>query len=107
MVFHWTTIIYNFSECWKQKTGYYVQEGHGETNECFATLEEAKIKCIAAGDCRAIARQSNVCGGKFRITHGGPTFIKFANWKNTGMRAFEYTCNTGLSINSTSDQFQS
>ena len=72
-----------------------MQEGHGQINECYTTLEEAKAKCLAAGDCKAIATQSNVCSGEFRVTHGGPTFIAYANWKHYALKAYEFTCETG------------
>ena len=84
-----------FSECWKQRKGDYVIEGHGQENECYATIEEAKAKCLAAGDCRAIATQNNVCGGKFRVTHCGPTFIAYENWQPYSIIAYEYTCDKG------------
>ena len=84
--------------------GRYVQEGHGQVNECYSTLEEAKSKCIAAGDCKAIATQSNVCGGKFRVTHGGPTFVKYENWKQYDLKAWEYLCTKGNENSSTSQK---
>ena len=78
--------------CWRQKNGFYVKEGHGQTNECYATLEEAKAKCVAAGDCKAVATQNNVCNGHFRVTHGGPTFIAYTNWKPYALVSYELTC---------------
>jgi len=78
--------------CWEQRNGTYVKEGHGQENECYATFEEATAKCVAAGDCKAIATQNDICGGKFRITHGDPTFIKFENWKPYAMIAYEDWC---------------
>ena len=59
---------------WTEKDGYYVSEGHGDGTECYDDLNNAKLKCIEAGDCHAIATQSNICGGQYRVTHGGPTF---------------------------------
>ena len=70
-------------------------EGHGKENECYETIEEAKAKCLEAGDCRAIATQKNVCGGKFRVAHGGPTFIPYINWELEAIKSFEYTCDRG------------
>ena len=77
--------------CWKERKGDYVQEGHSQAKECYATLEEAKSKCLAAGDCKAIATQSNKCNGKFRVTHGGPTFRKWENWRPLNLRSYELT----------------
>ena len=81
---------------WIQKDGYYVSEGHhDETKECYGNFDEAKSKCMAAGDCHAIAYQSNVCGGKYRVTHGGPTFKWWSSkWKMFNMRSWERTCNS-------------
>merc|ERR1712072_929223 len=56
---------------WSKKNGIYIGEQHGKTNECYKDLKEAKSKCEAA----------NVCGGKYRVTHGGPTQHKYGNWK--------------------------
>jgi len=67
--------------CWsKRLDGKYVREGHTETDECYE-LEVAVKKCEEATDCFAIATQSNVCGGRYRVTHGGPTFKSYANWE--------------------------
>ena len=77
---------------WTQKDGYYVLEGHGDETECYGDLDIAKSKCMAAMDCHAIATQSQVCGGQYRITHGGPTLKFHANWKPFNLRSFEKTC---------------
>ena len=70
--------------------GRYVKEGHGQVNECYPTLEEAQTKCIEAGDCKAVATQSNVCAGMFRVTHGGPTLVNYDNWQQFNLKAYEY-----------------
>merc|ERR1739848_175608 len=67
-----TTTLFDTS-CLEDRCGVYVQEQHGQTNECYSTLAEAASKCLAAGDCGAVATQSNVGGGCYRVTHGGPT----------------------------------
>ena len=76
-------------KCWEQKDGYYVEEGHTQTSECYVTLDEAKSICLAAGDCKAVATQSNVCSGQYRVTHGGPTFIYLATWASWNLRSYE------------------
>ena len=40
----------------------------------------------------AIATQKNICDGKFRVTHGGPTFRAWPNWKPLALRSYEYIC---------------
>ena len=70
--------------------------GHGQTDECYETFTEAKLKCLAAGDCKAIATQSNICSGKFRVTHGIPAFRFFSGWKPLNLKTYEYTCQTGI-----------
>ena len=62
-----------YSHCWTKKDKFYVGEQHGATNECY-DFETAKRRCEQAADCHAIATQYNVCDGKYRVTHGGPTF---------------------------------
>ena len=87
--------LFSIDPCyWRQKDGFYVEEGHGQTNECYPTLDKAKAKCVAAGDCKAIATQKNFCNGNFRVTHGGPTFINFTmfNWKFLDMTSYERIC---------------
>ena len=73
-----------------------MREGHSTTDECYDTLKEAKENCIASRDCHAIATQSNVCGGKYRVSHGGPTFITASSlgidWTSFNLRAWEYEC---------------
>ena len=83
------------SDCWKQRNGYFVQEGHEQINECYPTLVEAQSNCIAADDCKAIATQSNVCAGKFRVTHGGPTYVSYRYWQYYDLKAYEYLCFKG------------
>ena len=82
---------------WIQKDGYYVEEGlqealKGDEDECYGTLQEAKDKCIASKDCHAIATQDNVCGGKYRASHGGPTWKKSPKTteENYKIRAWEH-----------------
>lgn len=69
--------------CWSSKLeGKYIQEQHGKTNECYASIDTAKAKCQAASDCHGIATQSNVCNGKYRVSHGTTaTLLTYANWK--------------------------
>ena len=95
--FHTRYLVYIFAACWKQRDGDYVKEGHGEENDCYATFEEAKERCYVAGDCMAIAVQNNICGGKFRITHGGPTFKaeSLRVKKLLAVRSYEYICSRG------------
>merc|ERR1719510_1408404 len=73
---------------WKLKNGYYVLQQHGKTNECYSETV-AKQKCQAARDCKAIATQSNVCGGEWRVTHGGPTFTYYRHWRHYRLKAQE------------------
>lgn len=82
------------SVCWVQKDGYYVNEGWALARyvlryTCKPTLEEAKIACHASRNCHAIATQSNVCGGRYRVTHGGPTFLKWGNWAYYNLRSWQ------------------
>jgi len=74
---------------WSQRDGYYVQEGHGTDSECYPTLDGAKAACIEAGDCGAIATQSNICNGQYRVSHGGPTLILYAQWEYYELRSWE------------------
>ena len=50
---------------------------------------------MAASDCYAIATQNNTCGGKFRVSHGGPTFIIAYSTTSITFRAWERYCSTG------------
>ena len=93
-------------ECWEGMIGRYVQEGHGQENECYLTLDEAQSKCIAAGDCKAVATQNNVCSGMFRVTHGGPTFVEYENWQQYDLKAYEYLCFKGNYNFSTSQNLE-
>ena len=81
---------YNLGCTWIQKDGYYVEEGHTTVDECYDTLQEAKEKCIDSQDCHAIATQNNVCGGKYRVSHGGPTWGYSENWVQHQLRAWEH-----------------
>ena len=69
-----------------------MREGHLTTDECYDTLQEAKENCIASKDCHAIATQRNVCGGKYRVSHGGPTFVFWPTWESLNLRSWEYEC---------------
>lgn len=60
---------------WIEKRGVYVKEGQGQSKNCARDLDSAKRQCERAPDCMAVASQSNVCGGKYRVTHGGPTLM--------------------------------
>jgi len=95
-------------ECnkWSEKlNGKYVVEQHGRTNECYATLEEAKSKCEASSDCGAVATQTNVCGGKFRVSHGGPTLRDWSSWEAYDLWAYALnrskTCGNEVATGST------
>eukprot|EP01050_Picozoa_sp_SAG11_P012913 SAG11_NODE_1469_length_4850_cov_2.659651_4_plen_372_part_00 len=72
---------------WTLQQGYYVIEGHTDTSECYP-LEEAKLMCLAASDCHAIATQSNVCSGQYRVTHGGPTLTYYNDWATYDLHAY-------------------
>jgi len=86
------------SSRWQQRDGYYVGEQHGATNECYSTLKTAMDKCDASSDCHAIATQSNVCGGQYRVSHGGPTLHFYSAWKSYNLRA--WVVNKSVSIDS-------
>merc|ERR1719491_2181998 len=76
------------ADCWSARMdGKYVKEGHG-TGPCY-DLETAKQQCEDATDCFAIATQSNVCSGQFRVTHGGPTFMTYSNWQPYDLHAYQ------------------
>jgi len=72
---------------WIPKYGHFVKEGHRDESECHQSLGKAKNACEEAGDCFAIASQPDVCEGKFRVSHGGPTFLYFE-----GGLAWFYSC---------------
>ena len=80
---------------WTRKNSYYANVGHGKCPEgdVFADLEAAKEACIAAGDCKAIATQKNLCKGKYRVVHGAqPGLQPYPNGITTHkMRAYEAT----------------
>merc|ERR1712072_1069833 len=76
------------SSAWgKRLNGIYIAQQHGKTNECYS-FRVAKRKCEAAKDCHAIATQSNVCRGKYRVTHGGPTKKFYRNWRPYRLHAY-------------------
>merc|ERR1719412_3015042 len=85
--------------CWSGKLeGKYIKEQHGATNECY-DFEEAKRKCEEASDCHGIATQSNVCSGKYRVTHGSTaTLLTYGNWRayNLWAYTFDRTCRSAL-----------
>ena len=80
---------YNLGCTWIQKDGYYVEEGHTTVDECYDTLQEAKEKCLDSQDCHVIATQKQTCGGRYRVSHGGPTFKP--HWMYD-VRAWEHYC---------------
>lgn len=96
----WTGGNVNCHQKWVTHEGRYVQQGHGSTSECYDE-ETAKQKCVEASDCHAIATQSNICGGQYRVTHGGPSLkpviSRYPNWQHWGMKAFttRRRCPTG------------
>ncbi len=64
------TRSYTVKSTWSGRlNGMYIKEGHGNGNECY-DFQTAINKCEAAIDCHGIATQSNVCGGKYRVSHG-------------------------------------
>jgi len=70
------------NSCWSSKmNARYIQQQHGASNECY-DFETAKAKCEAASDCHGIATQNNVCGGKYRVTHGSTATI--LTWGESG-----------------------
>jgi len=73
-------------DCWKKKDHWWVAEGHGRRDECYATKAEATASCYDAGDCGAVVSQPNVCGGGWRVTHGGPSWRR----GNSNNLAFQY-----------------
>jgi len=79
--------------CWsKRLNGKYIREQHGKTNECYS-FATAKKKCVAAKNCHGIATQSNVCGGKYRVSHGAKATLKhYHAWKKYHLWA--YTLNS-------------
>merc|ERR1719412_3270359 len=95
------------SGCWSGKLeGKYIKEQHGATNECY-DFEQAKRKCEQASDCHGIATQSNVCSGKYRVTHGSTaTLLTYGNWKayNLWAYTFERTCRSSALVASSGRQ---
>jgi hypothetical protein len=81
------------AECvWIKKDGFYIKEEHGEATYCYEDLEEAKQICALDGSCGGIATQSNICEGKFRVAHGGPTFVYLPAWDQYNLYSFEQNC---------------
>jgi hypothetical protein len=71
--------------------GMYIKEGHGRTDECY-DYETARLKCETAIDCWGIATQSNVCGGKYRVSHGaGAATLYYSDWNTYNLWAYTYT----------------
>ena len=75
--------------CWSNRLeGKYISEQHGASNECY-DFATAKEKCAKAGDCHGIATQSNVCGGKYRVTHGTTASLRhYGNWAAYNLWAY-------------------
>ena len=62
------------------------------TTECYDTWQLAKVNCMAVQDCHAITTQSNVCGGKYRVSHGGPTLIYYSDGGSFNLRSWVHSC---------------
>merc|ERR1711998_339714 len=77
--------------------GRYVREQHGATNECY-DFQTAKRRCEAAPDCSSIARQTSVCGGRYRVTHMGPTLVPYQNWQPHGIWSYRLTRNCAQGV---------
>jgi len=75
--------------CWSGRLhGKYINEQQGANDECF-DFDTAKQKCEEATDCHGIATQSNVCSGKYRVTHGSTaTLVAFRNWASFNLWAY-------------------
>ena len=75
--------------CWSGRLhGKYINEQHGANDECF-DFDTAKQKCEEATDCHGIATQSNICSGKYRVTHGSTaTLVAFPNWASFNLWAY-------------------
>ena len=71
--------LQDHADCWTRHDGYYVTEQLDDPalHECH-DFAWAKAKCAQASDCFAITSQADICGGRYRVTHGGPTFKYFA-----------------------------
>lgn len=75
--------------CWSKRIdGDYVLEQQGATNECYS-FDVARQHCEAAMDCFAVATQSNICGGLYRVTYGGPTLKPYADWKTLKLGSYK------------------
>ena len=73
------------------KPGYYIKEQHGSTSECY-DLPTAKLYCERSSDCHGIATQSNICNGKYRVSHGSTaTLLPYANHAKYNMHVYSYT----------------
>jgi len=81
--------------CWSEKLeGKYIHEqhhssAHDGTGECYEDLGEAKRRCEEASDCHGIATQSNICEGKYRVTHGSTaTLLHYNAWRDYDLWAY-------------------
>ena len=75
---------------WIERKGFYVEEPYDP--KTYEDLEEAKAKCMAAGDCKAVATDNTECNGNYRVIHGVATFKAHADWKRYGLISYEHTC---------------
>lgn len=77
--------------CWSERlVGKFIWQQHGQTNECYE-FQTAKTLCEKASDCYGIATQSNVCGGKYRVTHstiGRATLYTWSTWQQYNLWAY-------------------
>ena len=75
--------------CWSARLdGKYIQEQHGYTDGCY-DFDTAKATCEASNDCHGIVTQSNVCSGKYRVSHGSTaTVLHHGNWASYNLWAY-------------------
>ena len=75
--------------CWSSRLdGKYIKEQHLSTAECY-DFETAKAKCQEATDCHGIATQSDVCSGKYRVSHGSTATLEtISDWKKVDLWAY-------------------
>jgi len=84
---------FDFDETkWVQKDGYHIYEQclnfdeskyderppmcpKKEVDECYPTFTDAIAKCEEAGDCGAVATQTNARDGQYCISHGSPHLL--------------------------------
>lgn len=62
------------AHCWKECKGCHFKEAQA-VEECFVTLEEAKVACAAA-DCSGISTQSKVCNGTWTLNLGSSETVE-------------------------------